>query len=328
MDSQSPALPLTGRRYGPEDVMDTLVALFANIVANPEDDTVRLVYADALDEAGGAENVARAEFIRVQCELARDGEGDVFAERSERRAYLTEREDELLKANRHWCYMPCGRCNASGVIFRAITRYEREDCFVCEGFKDLLSGVRSVNQPFDQSWRRHIRGSSRIDTTPYFGRGFVDSVGLTSDNVFNRVEGAGSANGDPRFAPTARASAIVAFAPTLQRLILLDHAPKKVTPGSRMYDTSVSREWSVERMYFWRRVAPTQQTALPAHHVVEPIYVLMKGGVSRDGDQLRFFATKDEAIRSLGKAARDWVLRESWVHAEQRPRCKGGVEPH
>ena len=37
-------------------------------IADPEDDALRLVYADCLEENGDAE---RAEFVRVQCELAR-----------------------------------------------------------------------------------------------------------------------------------------------------------------------------------------------------------------------------------------------------------------
>jgi uncharacterized protein (TIGR02996 family) len=46
----------------------TAAALLARILASPEDDAPRLVYADWLDEHG---EPARAEFIRVQCELAR-----------------------------------------------------------------------------------------------------------------------------------------------------------------------------------------------------------------------------------------------------------------
>lgn len=46
-------------------------ALFAAILAVPDDDLPRLVYADWLDEQGGAENAARAAFIRVQIELSR-----------------------------------------------------------------------------------------------------------------------------------------------------------------------------------------------------------------------------------------------------------------
>lgn len=43
-------------------------ALLAAILANPEEDTPRLVYADWLQENG---DEARAEFIRIQCELYR-----------------------------------------------------------------------------------------------------------------------------------------------------------------------------------------------------------------------------------------------------------------
>ncbi len=45
--------------------------LLAAILANPADDNVRLVYADWLDERADSPPCPRAEFIRVQCELAR-----------------------------------------------------------------------------------------------------------------------------------------------------------------------------------------------------------------------------------------------------------------
>jgi len=60
------------------------------IAAAPDDDTPRLVYADWLDEHG---DPARAEFIRVQCELARAAEDDP------RRPGLEDREHELLADN-------------------------------------------------------------------------------------------------------------------------------------------------------------------------------------------------------------------------------------
>jgi uncharacterized protein (TIGR02996 family) len=46
-------------------------ALLAAIWEHPHEDTPRLMYTDWLTEQGGEVNVARAEFIRVQCELAR-----------------------------------------------------------------------------------------------------------------------------------------------------------------------------------------------------------------------------------------------------------------
>ena len=38
------------------------------ILANPDDDVVRLVYADWLDENGNDNDFARAALIRTQCE--------------------------------------------------------------------------------------------------------------------------------------------------------------------------------------------------------------------------------------------------------------------
>ena len=48
------------------------VALLAAIRAHPDEDTPRLVYADWLEEQGGESNVARAEYIRLEIEHARD----------------------------------------------------------------------------------------------------------------------------------------------------------------------------------------------------------------------------------------------------------------
>jgi uncharacterized protein (TIGR02996 family) len=65
-------------------------SLLAAIVADPEDDLPRLAYADWLDENGDPD---RAEFIRVQIELAKLSGGD------SRRGPLAEREAALLAAH-------------------------------------------------------------------------------------------------------------------------------------------------------------------------------------------------------------------------------------
>jgi uncharacterized protein (TIGR02996 family) len=65
-------------------------ALLAAIWEHPHEDTPRLVYADWLQENGQPE---RAEFIRVQCELARLGEWDD----SPRKTELQKREEALWK---------------------------------------------------------------------------------------------------------------------------------------------------------------------------------------------------------------------------------------
>jgi uncharacterized protein (TIGR02996 family) len=66
-------------------------ALLQAVLAAPEDDTPRLVYADWLEEHG---DDARAEFIRVQIERARLREDDPRA------AALQARENALLRAHR------------------------------------------------------------------------------------------------------------------------------------------------------------------------------------------------------------------------------------
>ncbi len=62
-------------------------AFLRTIIAQPDDDLPRLVYADWLDEN---DDPARAEFIRVQCELAH------LPDDAERRPMLEDREHELL----------------------------------------------------------------------------------------------------------------------------------------------------------------------------------------------------------------------------------------
>ena len=75
-------------------------AFLKSIIANPDDDLPRLVYADFLDETGDAD---RGEFIRVQCQLVRTDEHDPqFRE-------LEDREHALLATNeRAWFTAPAG----------------------------------------------------------------------------------------------------------------------------------------------------------------------------------------------------------------------------
>jgi uncharacterized protein (TIGR02996 family) len=75
-------------------------AFWAAIRATPEDDTPRLVYADWLDDRGEPD---RAEFIRVQCALAKLGP-DRRKGRKER-VRLEPREKALLAAHGdHWLF--------------------------------------------------------------------------------------------------------------------------------------------------------------------------------------------------------------------------------
>jgi uncharacterized protein (TIGR02996 family) len=86
------------------------------IIDAPDDDGVRLVYADWLDEHG---HPARAEFIRLQCELATVPEGDP------RRRKMKAREEALLKAHEEAWTAPlrafASDCKFSGGLVTEIT---------------------------------------------------------------------------------------------------------------------------------------------------------------------------------------------------------------
>lgn len=66
-------------------------AFIQSIRESPEDDAPRLIYADWLEDHG---DEPRAEFIRVQCELAR------LDPDHERQTALQKRQQELLSAHR------------------------------------------------------------------------------------------------------------------------------------------------------------------------------------------------------------------------------------
>src|SRR5262249_44965214 len=78
-----------GRRCrGAETAMTRDDAFLQGILEDPEDDTIRLVFADWLDEHGDAD---RAEFIRTQIALEKLPPGD------DRRPALQDREQQLLE---------------------------------------------------------------------------------------------------------------------------------------------------------------------------------------------------------------------------------------
>ena len=72
-------------------------ALLSAILASPEEDVPRLVYADWLDEVGGESDRARADLIRVQIALARASSTDrpLDLEASEKRLLATYRTSWL-----------------------------------------------------------------------------------------------------------------------------------------------------------------------------------------------------------------------------------------
>ena len=82
-------------------------AFLANIIAEPDSDAPRLVYADWLDDHGEGD---RAEFIRVQCGLAKVDENnrDIHPLASRERELLEKHQQEWLRPLRDLAY-PEGR---------------------------------------------------------------------------------------------------------------------------------------------------------------------------------------------------------------------------
>jgi uncharacterized protein (TIGR02996 family) len=74
-----------------------VLSFLHHVKEQPDDDTPRLVLSDWLEEHGGPADVARAEFIRVQCQLVRLTAKDPQAEK------LLAREAELCRNHqREW----------------------------------------------------------------------------------------------------------------------------------------------------------------------------------------------------------------------------------
>jgi uncharacterized protein (TIGR02996 family) len=65
-------------------------AFLQDILAHPDDDAPRLIFADWLEEQGDRNSAVRAEFIRVQCTLSKEHLPDT------KRAELEVRQQELL----------------------------------------------------------------------------------------------------------------------------------------------------------------------------------------------------------------------------------------
>jgi uncharacterized protein (TIGR02996 family) len=92
---------------------DLREALLQAVLAEPEEEAPRLIYADWLEEQGRPEDADRAEFIRVQIELAH------ATEQTARTKQLLKREKELWNAHKaQWlAHLPPHLRNKRGLRF-------------------------------------------------------------------------------------------------------------------------------------------------------------------------------------------------------------------
>ena len=119
-------------------------ALLAAIAADLEDDTVRLAYADFLDEHGDAAARDRAELIRTHFQIREidsiehtcSPNGGYESTCPACGAYceserLHNRESELLSVHPEWTRWPCPECKREGRIYNQYGG--RSDCPHCGG---------------------------------------------------------------------------------------------------------------------------------------------------------------------------------------------------
>ncbi|MGH7170514.1 MAG: TIGR02996 domain-containing protein [Gemmataceae bacterium] len=149
-------------------------AFLQDILAHPDDDAPRLIFADWLEEQGDAASVARAEFIRVQCAFA----GGNLPQ--QRRAKLDRRQQQLLKQyGKEWARLICQWVNSWD--------FHR-------GFIDtvILLGDKFLNhagQLFRRTPIQHLRLLLRFHPQDYplgFSAGEPISIAALADNEYLR----------------------------------------------------------------------------------------------------------------------------------------------
>jgi uncharacterized protein (TIGR02996 family) len=112
------------------------LALWSAIRANPDDDTPRLVYADWLQENGEDE---RAEFIRVQCQLAAI---DDRQENFQQARQLLTRSKRLLNPNRHRWTQPL-----FGIVQCDLDRESHYEVYKARQWQGGISFTRGFASP-------------------------------------------------------------------------------------------------------------------------------------------------------------------------------------
>ena len=161
---------------------DTRSQLLREIAARPDDDTLRLAFADWLDEHGDRPDDAdRAEFIRVQCELAplndlADSVHPMAMLGSDgiKREALLARSYQLLSAHPEWSRCRCPRM-ADRQWGPSDPRGCSPACPTCGGTGDLFvaPGVSGASLTPPTKPR-----------TVTFARGFPDAVTCTLAEAF------------------------------------------------------------------------------------------------------------------------------------------------
>lgn len=195
-------------------------ALLAAILADPDDDAPRLIYADWLEERGDPD---RAEFIRLQCHLARSPHGPTRGAAEARQQELLDRYGPawarpLVGLVREWSFE---RGFIESVGCDTATLLERgEELFRLSPIRSLrLYGARGRLEELGRcTWLLHVRsldlgynGLADREVVP-----FLRSAGLSS---LSRLDLSGNRLG----VVTARALLRLPWIRGLDALVLVDN---------------------------------------------------------------------------------------------------------
>jgi uncharacterized protein (TIGR02996 family) len=314
-------------------------ALLAAIVAQPEDDALRLVYADALQEAGEDD---RAEFVRVQCELARMKEPNYpewlktnQQERNKWRAFLKvhtayhkklkplcARESALRAAHESaWRAGPvCGRCGGKGERRRDYSSGKRSinavchDCHATGDGGGLLRWDANMNDASTHTWYY------RVD----FVRGFVhrvhctlaecvaeervecaacDGRGIVPRNLFN------PGTNPPSHATCGQCNALgytTRTVPSPWLRSVLTATPERALVREVVCSDAVPHEFpGHSRPFSWCRASNDDDPPYyGAARIPYPIFDLMPD--TMPSSAWRYFPTREAAVTALARALALW----------------------
>lgn len=230
------------------------VALLRAIADQPDCDTVRLVYADWLDESGTDPD--RAEFIRTQIAGDRCSAFDPL-----RSLALKARADELTQLHRErWLRVECPKCGASG----SRDMYDEVGdlratvwCQWCDGTGDIGGLSHSCRNPAESYyspvvWSRgfpdEVQGCRLADVFDYGGRlcdwcggsgedRVADAAGDMSAEQCRKCRGSGHMTA---WAPSAWILRVFAHHPTLRKVPLADRVPYRLANDRYMWSLDES----------------------------------------------------------------------------------------
>lgn len=141
--------------------------LLRAILEKPEDDAPRLIYADWLEEDGQPE---RAEFIRVQCELARCPSEIRADRRWNDLRYMVQkpwdalrRRERELWMQRRWSHLPSNLQPSFSVHIEQILPHELRGATIAIVRRGFVASVRCTTAAFVGGACERCRGSGRME---------------------------------------------------------------------------------------------------------------------------------------------------------------------